>query len=224
MPRPSSTPRTKTCPWGPRFVLVEARRERALDGLQLADALQAVGVGARRLAIDYLRDHLRVAGRRKIVDQVLRGGAVGGFGDKLPEAVVNERDLPAVHRDQLQPGVVGVSVAAGEDGIAVGVVALGLRLIVGVVGAGRTVNVSKRRGQRKPLADRIEAVADAAIGLEESPASRRTGHSNSLYFPPIRHPGGSELPPDIHNLSDLGFVLDCGLTPAEVIYFSPQPG
>ena len=94
-------------------VLVEARRERAVHLLQLADALQAVGVSAHRLAIDQLRDHLRIAGGAQIVHQVLRGDAVGRFGDKLPETVVRQRNLPAIHRDQFQPGVVGVRVAAG---------------------------------------------------------------------------------------------------------------
>jgi len=52
-----------------------------MDGLQLADALQAVGVGARDRAVGQFFDHLRVAGGRKIVDQVLRGDAVDGFRD-----------------------------------------------------------------------------------------------------------------------------------------------
>jgi hypothetical protein len=82
-----------------------------MDGLQLADALQAVGVGARDRAVGQFFDHLRIAGGAQIVHQVLRGDAVGGFGDKLPETVVGERDLAAVHRDQFQPGVVGEGVA-----------------------------------------------------------------------------------------------------------------
>jgi hypothetical protein len=79
-----------------------------MDGLQLADALQAVGVGARDRAVGQFFDHLRIAGGAQIVHQVLRGDAGGG---KLPETVVGERDLAAVHRDQFQPGVVGEGVA-----------------------------------------------------------------------------------------------------------------
>jgi len=118
----------------PAVVDVEARRPCVAQCLALADALVAVGVGARNRAVDQLLDHLRVAGGRKIVHQVLRGDAAGGLGDELAKAVVAQRDLAAIHGDQLEPRVIGVALAAGRDRIADAVVGLVLRLVVGVEG------------------------------------------------------------------------------------------
>jgi hypothetical protein len=60
---------------GTRVVLVETGGRRVVDGLKLADALEPVDVGADRLAVNKLRNHLRIAGWAQVIDQVLRGGA-----------------------------------------------------------------------------------------------------------------------------------------------------
>ena len=79
----------------PAVVLVEAGRGRAVHHLKLADPLQAVGVGARDLPVDPLLDHLRIARWRKIVDQVLRGDAIGRLRNQLPETVIEHAEQSA---------------------------------------------------------------------------------------------------------------------------------
>jgi len=142
------------------IVDVEARRPSIFQSLALADALVSVGVGTRDRAANQFLDHLRVAGRRKIVHQVLRGDAAGGLGGQFPKAVVAQRDLAAIHRDQLQPRVIGVGFAAGPDRIAVSVVGFGLRLVVRVEGVRPGAKRAQRRSLRRPVAHGIENIAD----------------------------------------------------------------
>lgn len=72
-------------------VHIEAGRGRVVNGLELADAQQTVGVLPRNLPVDQFLDDLRVAGGGEIVDQVLRGDAVDGVRDELAQAVVDKR-------------------------------------------------------------------------------------------------------------------------------------
>jgi hypothetical protein len=69
-------------------VAVEARRPSAIDLLILADALQAIGVGAGDRAADHFVHHLRVARGIERIHQILGGGAAHRLRHPVAVAVV----------------------------------------------------------------------------------------------------------------------------------------
>ena len=71
-------------------VLIEAGCPRAVDGLGLADALEAVGITPRDCAVDRLFHHLRQPGRVHIVlHKILRGHAIHRLGNPVAEGIVD---------------------------------------------------------------------------------------------------------------------------------------
>ncbi len=77
-------------------VLVEAGRPRALDGLGLADALQAVGITPRNCAVDRLFHHLRQPGGVHIVlHKILRGHSIHRLGNAVAEGIVEQLTFQA---------------------------------------------------------------------------------------------------------------------------------
>ena len=146
-------------------VAVEAGRPCALDLLVLADALQAVGVGALEHAVDRLLEDLRQAGRVHIVlYQIRRRHVAHLLCYAVAEGVVDHCNRAAVHRYKMVLRVVGEALAAGGERVAVCVVGLWREPVVEVeaVEADR-LHAGQRGVDRGAVANRVERVFDLAV-------------------------------------------------------------